>query len=375
MFRMMDKMSDLREQTTDTSTGRSWFSKASEWGYILQDAAEYNVQTKVGMAILMDTQLKNSETGESMSLYDAFTYDPKTHKNKIKDGFDTVIKRNGQEVPYTDEFRYEIRNEIREVNKQIHGNYAKEDRVVMQSTTIGKLAFQFHKWVAPAIRARYQREYFDQNLGWMEGRYISAFKFLNYVKGELVKGNKEFSKYDEGFLEAYGYTGEGGNLDQRAKNKLYGFYRSMGEIGIMLSTFVLSQVLSSLLAGEDDDSDTTKRLKNIIRYQADRTYKELVMFTPLPDGLEQQYQMFKSPIAATRTMGELGEAISLSITTPMAYLYYSDEEFRTNSNYVYQQKPRKGQLKVYKNWKDVIPILYSIQKYDAYLRMNNYFIK
>jgi hypothetical protein len=149
----------------------------------------------------------------------------------------------------------------------------------------------------------------------------------------------------------------------------------MGEIGIMLSTFVISQVLQGLLAGDDDDSDTMQRFKNIMKYQADRTYKELVMFTPLPDGLTQQYQMFKSPIAATRTMGELGEALSLTLTTPLAYLYYTDEEFRTNSNFVYQQRPRKGQLKVNKNWKDVIPILYSIQKYDAYLRMNNYFIK
>ena len=375
LFRMMDSMSDLREQSNATDQGKSWFAKATEWGYILQDAAEYNVQTKVGMAILMDTQLKNSVTGESISFYDAFDYNSQTHENVLKPGFDTVIKRNGQVVPYTDEFRYEIRNEIREVNKQIHGNYAKEDRVVMQSTTIGKLAFQFHKWVAPAIRARYQREYFDQNLGWMEGRYISAFKFLAYVKSEIVKGNKEFSGYSKGFLDTYGYTGEGGNLDQRATNKLYGFYRTMGEIGIMLSTFVISQVLQGLLAGDDDDSDTMQRFKNIMKYQADRTYKELVMFTPLPDGLTQQYQMFKSPIAATRTMGELGEALSLSLTTPLAYLYYTDEEFRTNSNYVYQQRPRKGQLKVNKNWKDVIPILYSIQKYDAYLRMNNYFIK
>jgi hypothetical protein len=327
------------------------------------------------MAILMDTQVKNSVTGESLSLYDAFDYNSETHENVLKPGFDTVIKRNGQEIPYTDEFRYEIRNEIREVNKQIHGNYAKEDRVVMQSTTIGKLAFQFHKWVAPAIRARYQREYFDQNLGWMEGRYISAFKFLAYVKSEIVKGNKEFSGYSKDFLETYGYTGEGGNLDQRATNKLYGFYRTMGEIGIMLSTFVISQVLQGLLAGEDDDSDIMQRFKNIMKYQADRTYKELIMFTPLPDGLTQQYQMFKSPIAATRTMGELGEALSLSLTTPLAYLYYTDEEFKANSKYVYQQRPRKGQLKVYKNWKDVVPILYSIQKYDAYLRMNNYFIK
>ena len=46
---------------------------------------------------------------------------------------------------------------IREVNKQIHGNYAKEDRMIIQSNTIGNLAAQFKKWVAPAIRARYQR--------------------------------------------------------------------------------------------------------------------------------------------------------------------------------------------------------------------------
>ena len=64
----------------------------------------------------------------------------------------------------------EIRNEIREVNKQIHGNYAYEDRMVLQSSSIGRLIAQFHKWVAPAIRARYQKEYYDENLGWMEGR-------------------------------------------------------------------------------------------------------------------------------------------------------------------------------------------------------------
>jgi len=376
LFRMMDSMSDIREQSSSTSEGKSWFQKATEWGYILQDAAEYNVQTKVGMALLMDTFIKNTETNEVLSLYDAFDYDANTHKNVLKDGFTMIVDKNGNNLrEYSDEFRYELRNQIREVNKQIHGNYAKEDRVVMQSTTIGKLAFQFHKWVAPAIRARYQREYFDQNLGWMEGRYISAWKFLLYTKEQIAKGNMEFSKYNKGFLESYGYTGKGGNIDQRATNKLFGFYRTMGEIGIILSTLVLSEILGSLLAGEDDDSDTMKRFKNVARYQADRSFKELIMFLPVPGGFEQQYQMFKSPIAATRTLGELGEALSLTIRTPMAYLYYSDDEFRSNSSFVYQQKPRKGELKVYKNWKDVLPIIYSVQKWDAYLKLNNFYIK
>jgi|TARA_R110000796_G_scaffold103231_4_gene212394 hypothetical protein len=380
LFRMMDSMTDIREQGADTSSGKSWFAKATEWGYVLQDAAEYNVQTKVGMAMLMDTTLKNTkeghpEFGQTLALYDAFTYNSKTHKNELREGYDTVIKKNGQEVKYTDDFRYQLRNEIREVNKQIHGNYAKEDRMVIQATTLGNLAAQFHKWVMPAFRARYQREYFDENLGWMEGRYVSAIKFIGYVMKTAANKQKEFTTYKEGFLEDQGFTGEGGNIDQRATNKLFGFYRTAGEIGIIISVFLLSELMQVMLAGDDDDSELTKRFKNILKYQADRTYKELILFTPHPSGLKQQYQMFKSPIAATRTLGEVGEALSLSFRTPIAYAYYSDKEFRENSAYVYQTKPRKGELKLAKNWKDVIPIWYSIQKWDSYLKMSDFFIK
>ena len=143
----------------------------------------------------------------------------------------------------------------------------------------------------------------------------------------------------------------------------------------MISVFLLSELMQVMLAGDDDDSELTKRFKNIAKYQADRTYKELVLFTPHPSGLKQQYQMFKSPIAATRTLGELGEALSLSFRTPIAYIYYSDKEFKANSEYVYQNKPRKGELKLAKNWKDVVPIWYTFQKWDSYLKNSDFFIK
>ena len=201
-MRMMDKASDIR-QTTEEFDSRSIWSRFKEWGYVIQDAAEYNVQTKVGMAILMDVTIKNSSTGETLSLYDAFQYNSETHKNELMPGYDTIVSKNGTEQPYTDQFRYDLRNEIREVNKQIHGNYAKEDRMVIQGHTLGNLATQFHKWVAPAIRARFRREYFDQNLGWIEGRYRSFFKFLNHAKNEMVRGNFNINpaKYNESFKE------------------------------------------------------------------------------------------------------------------------------------------------------------------------------
>lgn len=395
MFRMMDSMSDLREQGAgyETSQGKSWFDRASEWGYVMQDAAEYNVQTKVGMAMLMDIVVKNTTEGHplqgtELSFYDAFTYNSETHENEIKEGFNTIIY-NGVEQEYTDAIRYEIRNKIREVNKQIHGNYAKEDRMVIQSNTIGNLAAQFKKWVAPAVRARYQREYFDQNLGWMEGRYISFWSFLGYAKREIMKGNIAFTTYGQGFMEAQvktvtgkdgvkrtiGYDGKGGNADQRAQNKLFGFYRTMGEIGIILSTLAISMILDNILS-DDDDDDLTKRLKNMIKYQAQRAYKETVIFNPIPGlgGYTQMRQMFDSPLAASRTMGELAEAMYYTVATPLAYTTQSKNDFYLNSEHVYQRGSKKGSLKVYKNWKDVLPIIYSIQKYNSYLQNDDFYM-
>ena len=85
--------------------------------------------------------------------------------------------------------------------------------------------------------------------------------------------------------------------------------------------------------------------------------------------------MLKSPIAATRTLGEFGEAMSLTVRTPLAMLYKSEEEFYSDSKYVYQRGVRAGQLKINKNWKDAIPILYTLQKWDNYINESNFFIK
>lgn len=376
LYRMMDPMSDLREQAASTTGGKSWFSRAAEWGYLLQDAAEYNVQTKVGMAILMDITAVD-KNGTEVSLYDAYEYDSETHKNVLKAEFQDpaayIKRKDGRKQQLTDQTRYDIRNEIREVNKQIHGNYAREDRMVMQSSTIGKLAAQFHKWVAPAIRARYQRIYFDENLGWMEGRYRSFISFLSYVFREVMAGEARMN-FKDGFLEENGFTGKGGNRDQFATNRLFGFYRTMGEIGIMLGVLATSIIFSSILAGDSDDDETVKRLKNIVKYQADRTLFELVMFVPIL-GSREQMSMVKSPIASTRTMGEIGEALSLTLFTPIYATLQSPTAFNQNADYVYQQGNRKGELKLWKNYMDALPILYTFQKWNNYLKMQDFFIK
>ena len=386
LFRMMDAKSDIREsQFGPEPIGKSWFRKAADFGYVLQDMAEYNVQTKIGMAILIDTMIMNKATGDIISMYDAFEFDSETKEAKLKDGYDTIVTLDRKnvddegkpkvikEVPYTNDFRYQLRNKIREVNKQIHGNYAKDDRMVIQSYAVGRLAAQFHKWVAPAIKARFRREYFDENLGWMEGRYRAFWKFLAFSSKKLATLQFQYGKHTEQFLEEYGYTGDGSQRDQRARDKLFGAYRTLGEIGIIMVTVALNGILAAMFSDDDDDTEFEKRMENFMRYQADRTYKELILFTPL--GAQQIYQMFKSPIASTRTLGEFGEALSLSVMTPLAYLVEGKEDFYLDSDYVYQRGTRKGEIKLYKNWADVVPVLYSIKKYNEFLNLTNFYIK
>jgi hypothetical protein len=174
-------------------------------------------------------------------------------------------------------------------------------------------------------------------------------------------------------MEQYGYTGDGSQRDQRARDKLFGAYRTLGEIGIIMVTVALNGILAAMFSDDDDDTEFEKRMENFMRYQADRTYKELILFTPI--GAQQIYQMFKSPIASTRTLGEFGEALSLSVMTPLAYLVEGKEDFYLDSDYVYQRGTRKREIKLYKNWADVVPILYSIKKYNEFLNLTNFYIK
>ena len=82
--------------------------------------------------------------------------------------------------------------------------------------------------------------------------------------------------------------------------------------------------------------------------------------------------MVKSPIASTRTMGEMGQALAQTITTPIALLTGSDE---SDSSVYYQRGSRKGQLKLKKEWMDAIPVLYAIKKYQNLIEQQNFYIK
>jgi hypothetical protein len=376
-LRMMDDKSDIRE-AGQSKAKKSRVRELLSWGYLLNDGAEYNVQSKIGMAIVMSTTVRNSKTGDEMSLYDAWQYNNQTGKLEIKEGYDELIMFNERRTDPNDSTKklgkklsdpnvlYDLRNYIREVNKHVHGNYAYVDRMVIQDHFLGKLLAQFHKWVVPGINARFRGEYYDENMGWVEGRVKSWFTFLGFFlksAGSVQKATKEM-RFQYG--------------DERAENKIKGALRTTAELGITATTFITAMILDSLFDDDEEDkSKARKRLENALIYQFNRQGREMLFFWPVL-GFREQFHMAKSPIAVTRTLGEIGEALIQTgyHGTALGYSFLSkDYDIEKDSNIYYQRTWRKGQPKINKQWMDVIPILYTINRWFAYDTQKDFFVK
>ena len=420
-FRMMDNKADLREASFDLNQ-KSFFSKMIDFSYIMQDGGEYTNQTKVGMSILHSTIVQDVDRKmPEISLYDAFVFDINNANSakyglKLKKGYENimVIKTPGQfkgeasaaangDVLFDNDFRYNLRNYIRESNKQIHGNYAKVDRMVIEGHYVGKLIAQFHKWVVPVVSARFQAEYYDENLGWVEGRARSAAKMLKYTLTNLDKLSLDRKKMERDFIDFQKgkqkrFKTEDPEkikkleeqLENRFKNQFSGARRYIVEITMLIGLYLTKCLIDSFDDDEEIDLDTYvqhggidfekgssptwNKLYNILRYQADRSYKDYSIFVPFTtSSWNQLMNQIQSPIASTKVLKEFTQFASQLWSTPFAYLGLSEEDFYSNKEYVYQRGPRKGQLKLVKEWQDITPWVRTIKKwFDSDIKRDYY---
>jgi hypothetical protein len=320
------------------------FSKA----YIFQEAGEYNVQSKTGMAVVMSDkfELTHSQTGEKVAIYDAFNFDPNTGELELKPGFDI-----GEDL------KTKVTNYIYEVNKQIHGNYAWEDRMVIQQHALGDLGAQFHKWVYPLVRARFQKRYDNEVLGTIEGRYRTFWNVMKYVyqteQGVLAK--------TAGILKATFAPGSVKGLDE---TQVRNMYKNLAELGFFMASFVMAHLFTLLASGLDDDDEQVKRLMNFLIYQQTRQQNEIKTFIPVL-GIKEQYQMAKSPIAALTTLRDWGEVASSALVMPFPPY---------DKNY-YERGPHKGGLKFWKELKDVTPAFNILNRWESFETVRNFYIK
>jgi len=321
----------------------------ASFAYIFQEGGEYNVQSKTGVAVTMSSkfELTHNQTGEKLAIYDAFNFDPNTGELTLKPGYEI-----------DEAFKTKVTNYIYEVNKQIHGNYAWEDRMVIQSHWLGQLGAQFHKFLYPAIRARFQKRYTNENLGEIEGRYRTFFNVMKYVyqteEGFLAKATGMLAVLVPG-SKAYKKMS-----DMEVRN----MYKNIAELGFFMASFIMAELFSMLAAGIPPDDDKVKKLVNFMIYQQTRQQQEIQTYIPVV-GIKQQYQMVKNPIAGLSTLRDYGEMMSSVLSIPFPPY---------DKNY-YERGPHKGSLKAWKEAKDVIPALGMLNRWESFENVRNFYIR
>lgn len=317
--------------------------------YIFQEGGEYNVQSKTGVAITMSSkfELTHETTGEKLSIYDAFEFNEQTGELKLKSGFN---------LP--EDMRTKVTTYIYEVNKQIHGNYAWEDRMVIQSHWLGQLAAQFHKWVVPLFKARFQQRYVNENLGDIEGRYRT---FWNVVK-HIYQTEEGFLNKTAGILGVF-IPGSGA-YKKMDEMQVRNMHKNLAELSFFMASVIMSQIFMMLAEGVDDDDEQLKRLLNFMIYQQTRQQNEIKTFIPIL-GTKEQYQMAKNPIAALTTLRDYGEVL-----TSLASMPFPPYE----ENY-YERGPHKGGLKAWKEAKDVIPALGMLNRWESFDNVRSFYIR
>jgi hypothetical protein len=307
------------------------------WAYVLQEGGEFNVQSKVGIAVLMSKDLVNKDTGETLSIYDAFDFNPNTGELMLKKGFELK-----------DDDKHEITNYILEVNKQIHGNYAHEDRMVIQQHWLGQLAAQFHKWIVPFYKSRFQKPQDNINLGSIEGRYRSIMSLLTYIKeaeGTFIE------KMESGWKNM---------SDVQIKN----MYKNLAELGFFTASFMMYGLFKALADGLDDDDERLKKLLHFFEYQQTRQMNEILTMVPIL-GLKEQWQLAKSPLPVLTTLKDFGEVTSTLFAMP----------FRSDKENYYQKGIYKGELKFYKELRDIIPLVSMWNRWESFSQVSSFYIR
>lgn len=325
-------------------------------GYWFQDGGEFFLQSTTGLAILHKIKVLNKENNSQTSLIDAYEWDQDSKELKLKEGDWYIVKDFGsgesQTVKYDEDQKRMVQNYIYEVNKQIHGNYADEDRVAIQDHYAGAVAMQFHKWVYPSVKAHFKRRYFDENLGWYEGRVTSmlAFTAAAWQFGDSLASPKFKEAWSS--LEYY----------QKANIK-----KLAVQLAAFTGSLIIGETLRSLKeTGDDDDEDdegffSWSRSFNSLLFFNDSVGKDLIYFIS-PQG----FSLAESPLPLTRFAQNIAEAIWRSSQYPYYAIMQNDVDLAENKEVYYQRGTRKGQLKLAKEWGDVIPFVYTINRWKGF---------
>lgn len=296
-------------------------------GHGLNNSTEHYIQGTVMYSILDSIKVKNSE-GTEVSLHEA--YEVKGNKLVTKDGFNIDL-----------EIEAKVSSRIKEVIKQLHGNYDANNLAMIQRHAGGKMAFMLRKWLIPGVQRRWRgvstfykkaedledtdifySEFLDQRI---EGYYTTSMRYLNQVKGDLFK-------LQLGLVAA-------------KWNEMTDYEKSNVKKTVMEGALItLTMIASTLLAGLAKDADDEEKE---MYYRLAYTFRRLQGETTFYLDPRETLKIMSSPAASISMIKNTSDAMALLFTDPLAKYKIGD---------------RKGEYKLKKKIFKLFPVLSQVDR-------------
>ena len=203
-------------------------------------------------------------------------------------------------------------NKFHGIMYRTHGAYGKLEKVAIEMSAIGQLAYLFRRFVWPGVKRRYgKRQYITRMNQAMEGNYVTLFKFFN----NLHKDARGFS------LALMTEHWAGMNEHEKANVK-----RTISEMATLIAVITLASICYKQWGDTDDDEPGEERFWAMMAYQLYRLKAELLFYSPK---LDEAMSLLRSPLASMSMMENV-----VNLTSQLF-----------NPVEVYERGPWKGQLK------------------------------
>lgn len=304
----------------------------SEAHFIMQNAGEFANQSMLAIAMMKSHRV----VGKTIQTYPEwviandkkFNKESKKEFEKFSSVYDAMeivdgkLKIKGLETKPIAVVKFTER--MKGVYQNLHGNYSKGDKTMMNRLWQTRLFLLFRRWLKPAWNRRYAKEkfnemdVFDERIGMnMAGMYTVTWNFI----WSLAKGFKDHGMKLSLIQE---------NWKELPKYKQQLIKKTAAEITVMVAT----AIAVTLLSGLKDDDDDDDWLLSMAEFQARRVYGEFRMYT----SYQQAINILRSPYASITLAEKWYKAFE------QLYLWER-----------YEVRPHKGELKLTEYSKDIIP--------------------
>lgn len=262
--------------------------------HAINHAAEHYIHGTVVYAFLNNTKIVNTKgefigkdgnvvgnREDAMSLDEAYM-DPKDEgatKGKL-----TLKNKNwrteGYETSTIEENEFIVSMKLKEVVKDLHGNYDENNKAQIQRHWHGKLLFYLKKWMLPGVQRRWRGgEYLFKDLDSnLEDRAMYSQFSEEFKEGTYVSGIRYLAKlWKHGkFMQTEIYSQEWNKLTDTEKANIKS---AVAELLTAVTSLVGALLTIKAVDGAEDEEE--ERRLYALAYLLRRQYSELAMYTPV----------------------------------------------------------------------------------------------